>query len=191
MIRSFQYAYDDRNHPGVMMMDYRNSDLRQYGLTLSLSPQIGIWQLNYTAQLFFSDENVAPLGITHKWNGLCTDFALDNTLTLPHNWLLNIQATLAPYRESGPAQTKATGGLDLRVSHEFLKDKSLSVALVAKDVLHTEYKEMTAYGGINVRTHFREYDDARRIGLDIAWTFNATRSKYKGGHAGQDERNRL
>lgn len=31
-------------------------------------------------------------------------------------------------------------------------------------------------------------------GIDISWKFNATRSRYKGshaGHAGQDERNRL
>lgn len=28
-------------------------------------------------------------------------------------------------------------------------------------------------------------------GIDISWKFNATRSRYKGSHAGQEERNRL
>ena len=61
----------------------------------------------------------------------------------------------------------------------------------ANDILHTQYKEMTAYGGINIRTHFREYDDNRRVGIDVSWKFNATRSRYKGSHAGQSERDRL
>ncbi len=50
---------------------------------------------------------------------------------------------------------------------------------------------MTAYGGINVRTQFREYRDSRRIGINLSWKFNATKSRYKGSHAGQSERNRL
>ena len=50
---------------------------------------------------------------------------------------------------------------------------------------------MTAYGGINVRTQFKEYRDSRRFGIDISWKFNTTDSRYKGSHAGQSERNRL
>ena len=191
-IRSFQYAYDDVNRPGVMMMDYRNTPTQQiYGLTLNFSPKIGIWQMNYTANVYFSDEDLEALGITHKWNGVCTDFVLDNTFSLPKSWTLNIQGSITPYRESGCAQTKATGFLDFRLSKQFLKDKSLSVAILAKDILHTQYNEMTAYGGINVRTHFRQYDDNRRVGIDVSWNFNATRSRYKGSHAGQSERDRL
>ena len=33
--------------------------------------------------------------------------------------------------------------------------------------------------------------DTRRIGIDLSWKFNATKSRYKGSHAGQSERNRL
>jgi hypothetical protein len=51
--------------------------------------------------------------------------------------------------------------------------------------------ERVAYGGINFRTQYHEYQDKRRVGIDISWKFNATRSRYKGSHAGQDERNRL
>ena len=86
---------------------------------------------------------------------------------------------------------KTTGFINLRLSKQFLKDKSLSVAILANDILHTRYIEMTAYGGINVRTQFKEYRDGRRIGIDLSWKFNTTRSRYKGSHAGQSERNRL
>ena len=190
--RSFQYAYDDENHPGVMVMTYLNSPKRQfYGIDLNLSPKIGIWQMNYSASLYFVDEDLAALGITHKWNGLCTDFTLDNTFTLPHSWILNLKGCLTPYQESCCAQVQATGFVNFRLTKQFLKDKSLSVALLANDILHTQYTEMTAYSGINVRTQFRQYNDSRRVGIDLSWRFNATRSRYKGSHAGQSERNRL
>ena len=191
-VRSFQYAYDDLNHPGVMMMSYVNSPKRQlYGIDLNLSPKMGIWQMNYSASLFFVDEDLAAIGITHKWNGLCSDFTLDNTFTLPHSWMLNLQGSLTPYQESACAQVKTTGLLNIRLGKQFLKDKSLSVAILANDLLHTKYSEMTAYSGINIRTQFRQYNDSRRIGIDVSWRFNATRSRYTGSHAGQSERNRL
>jgi hypothetical protein len=191
-IRSFQTAYDDLNHPGVVIMDYRNTPKQEYyGVTLNFTPKFGLWQLNYSTDLYFCNEDVYPLGITHKWNGLIANFTLDNTFTFPHSWLLNIKGSFAPYYESGPSQTKATGFINLRLSKQLLKDKSLSFAFLANDILHTQYTERTAYGGINIRTQYSEYKDSRRIGIDLSWRFNATKSRYKGSHAGQSERNRL
>ena len=191
-IRSFQAAYDDVNHPGVVIMDYRNSPkMEYYGITLNFSPKVGIWQINYSVDLYFGNEDVYPLGITHKWNGLITMFTLDNTFTLSHSWIFNVKGSLLPYNESGPCQTKAYGYLNLRLSKQFLKDKSLNVAIVANDILRTNYMERIAYGGINIRTKYHEYQDKQRFGIDLSWKFNATKSRYKGSHAGQDERNRL
>ena len=191
-IRSFQTAYDDVNHPGVVIMDYRNTPKQEYyGMTLNFTPKFGLWQLNYSTDFYFCNDDVYPLGITHKWNGLIANFTLDNTFTFSHSWLLNVKGSFAPYYESGPSQTKATGFLNIRLSKQFLKDKSLSVAILANDILHTQYTERTAYGGINIRTEYREYKDSRRIGINLSWKFNATKSRYKGSHAGQSERNRL
>ena len=189
---SFQVAYDDMNHPGVILDDRRNVPKSQnYGLDINITPKVGIWQMNYTASFFFNNRDLEAIGIKHKWNGLGTYFNLDNTLSLPHDWLLNIRMELQPYNEQGCSQTKTTGVINLRLSRQFLKDKSLSVAIFANDIFHTRYIEMTAYGGINVRTQFKEYRDTRRIGINLSWKFNATKSRYKGSHAGQSERNRL
>jgi hypothetical protein len=191
-IRSFQTAYDDANHPGVVIMDYRNTPKQEYyGITFNFTPKVGIWQMNYSADLYFCNDDVYPLGITHKWNGLIAVITLDNIFSLPHSWLLNIKGGFTPYNESGPCQTEANGYLNLRLGKQFLKDKSLSVAILANDIFKTNYMERVAYGGINIRTQYHEYQDKRRFGIDISWKFNATRSRYKGSHAGQDERNRL
>ena len=188
----FHTVYDDINHPGVMLVDFRATPTAQYyGLFMNFTPKIGIWQINYSANFYFLDEELEPLGVTHIYNGLCMDFSFDNTITLPHSWLLNIHATIEPYYESGVYQQKAKGSLDFRVSKQFLKDKSLRVALYAYDILHTSNDRVTEYNGIGYRSESNIYRDQRRVGIDISWKFNATRSRYKGSHAGQSERNRL
>ena len=192
VVTSFQTAYDDVNHPGVVIMDYRNiPKMQDYGIILNITPKIGIWQMDYTARFFYNNIDYEAMGITHTWNGMISEFTLDNTFSFPKDWLLNIQGYIKPAHETGCSQRKALGDINLRLSRQFLKDKSLSVAIIANDILHTRYTEMTAYGGINVRTQFREYRDTRRIGINLSWKFNATKSRYKGSHAGQSERNRL
>ncbi len=191
-ITSFQTSYDDVNHPGVVIMDYRNiPKMQDYGIVLSFSPKVRIWQMNYTARFFYNNIDYEAMGITHTWNGMISELTLDNTFSFPKDWLLNIQGYIKPAHETGCSQRETLGDINLRLSRQFLKDKSLSVAILVNDIFHTRYTEMTAYGGINVRTQFREYRDSRRIGIDLSWKFNATKSRYKGSHAGQSERNRL
>ena len=192
VVTSFQTAYDDEKHPGVVIMDYRNiPKMQDYGIVLNFTPKIGIWQMNYTARFFYNNIDYESMGITHTWNGLISEFTLDNTFSFPKDWLLNIQGYIKLAHETGCSQRKALGDINIRLSRQFLKDKNLSVALLVNDIFRTRYTEMTAYGGINVRTQFKEYRDARRVGINLSWKFNATKSRYKGSHAGQDERNRL
>ena len=192
VVTSFQTAYDDVKHPGVIIMDYRNiPKMQDYGIVLNFTPKVGIWQMDYTARFFYNNIDYEAMGITHTWNGMISEFTLDNTFSFPKDWLLNILGYIKPAHETGCSQRKALGDINLRLSRQFLKDKSLSVTIIANDIFHTRYTEMTAYGGINVRTQFKEYRDARRIGVDLSWKFNATKSRYKGSHAGQSERNRL
>ena len=189
---SMASAYDDVNHPGVILTDFRTVPKTQYYMVvLNLTPKIGIWQMNYSAEFAVEDLDYGELGIAYNWHGLMTDFTFDNTFTLPHAWMLNVTGSITPYQKSAYWINKTTGSLDLRLSKLFLRDKSLNVALVASDILRTKYDEGTAYGGIGYRNTYSLYRDTRRIGFNVSWKFNATKSHYKGSHAGQSERNRL
>ena len=188
----FHTIYDEIEHPGVELMDFRMiPSIQTIALVLNVSPKIGIWQINYTAAFDFSDWELEPMGITQNFKGVQIEFNLDNTLTLPHSWLFNIQANISPAADQGFNQNSATGSLDFRLSKQFLKDKSLSVALVANDILHTSNSKTIQYNGIGYRCEVDVYRDQRRVGLDLSWKFNATKSRYKGSHAGQSERDRL
>lgn len=147
--------------------------------------------MDYSACFEFDDDDYKALGVTHVWNGLITSFNLDNTFSLHNDWMLNFFTYIGPYCATGCSQTKATWKQDFFVEKKFLRDKSLSVAITARDIFKTQWRKMTAYGGINHRTRFKEYDDDRRICIDVSWKFNATGSRYKGSHAGQSERGRL
>ena len=132
VITSFQSAYDDVNHPGVIIDDYRNIPWwYSYGIDLNCSPKIGIWQMNCSATLGFDNWDTKGMGMPYKWNGLCADFTLDNTFTLPHAWLLNIKGSVAPYQESGSSQRKATGSLGFRISAPNGKQLAVSVSVSA------------------------------------------------------------
>ena len=189
---NFYTAYDEVNHPGVKLNSFRTiPSANLYLLTLNLSPRIGIWQMNYSAYLYFQDCDLEPLGITHKYNGLVSDFSLDNTFSFSHSWTLNVKASLSPYHETMCKQEKTSGRVDLRLTKRFLKDKSLTVAVTANDIFHTDKTRATTYNGLNYCQNIDVYRDVRDITIGVSWKFNATKSRYKGSHAGQDERNRL
>ena len=188
----FKTAYDDSGHPGIILMSFTTvPKIDFYQLILSASPKIGIWQMNYTAFFNVADADLEPLGITHNFKGVYSNFSLDNTFTLPKDWTVNVQMSLVPYHKSEYRIAKTAGSLDFRISKQLLKGKSLRIALVASDILHTSVNRGTAYNGIGYRSESDIYRDQRRIGLDLSWKFNATKSRYKGSHAGQSERNRL
>lgn len=189
--RSHLYAYDDAQKPGVVIMDIRNFNHGQVGMTVSVSPVIGCWRLKYLVDCWVETQDLKPLGITHNWHGLNTYIQLDNTFTLPHDWTLNVTGIIEPYVKTGAAITKTTGNVNFRLNKSLLKDKSLNIAILAKDIFRTRWSKGTDYGGIDYCSRMHQYSDARRVGINISWKFNAAKSRYKGTHAGESERNRL
>ena len=191
---SFQSAYDDVNHPGVMLMDFRTwPSGNYYSMTLNFSPKVGIWQMNYSANFYIMDVDLEAIGIdpAHNWKGLVSSFTFDNTFNLPYSWRFNVQANLNPYYKSMYMKSRTHGSINLRLSKTFLKDKSLNVAARVNDVFYTTKEKNIVYEGINYCNDGDVYRDNQFFQLGVTWKFNATRSRYKGSHAGQDERNRL
>ena len=83
-----------------------------------------------------------------------------------------------------------TGQVNGRVSKSFLKDNAMTVALTASDIFRTGNYYFHIYG-INSSVQKTIYRDFQRIGLQLSYKFNATKSKYKGTGAGQSEKSRL
>ena len=190
-ITTVTQAYNDETHPGVTIIDYQAiPDSYSYGSAITLAPKFGIWQPQATINLSFWDSDLKAIGIDYDWNDPYWYFILDNTFTLPKGWFINLQGTYVPKFKQGSADKKAMGVIDLRISKSFLKDNALNVTLTANDIFHTQHNAMTAYS-IGTSTTFTEYYDHQRIGIQLSYKFNATKSKYKGTGAGQSEKSRL
>lgn len=190
-ITTVSQAYNDETHPGVTIIDYQNiPSARSYGGSITLAPKFGFWQPQATINLSFWDSDLEAIGINYDWNDPYWYFIFDNTFTLPKGWFINVQGTYVPKFKQSASKKKAMGVVDFRLSKSFLKDDALSVTLTANDIFHTQHNAMTAYS-ISTSTTFTEYYDHQRVGLQLSYKFNATKSKYKGTGAGQSEKSRL
>lgn len=191
MYTSFFKPYDEDDHPGVMLetmasIPYTN----MYGMSVELTPKIGIWQPRLSASVDWYDSDARSLGIPYLWNRPVFDFVFYNSLTFSHGWLLNLKARLGLRGKQSYTIKQQYGTVSLRVVKTFFKDKSLRVALSADDIFNTGRDRFTGYGD---RTYYdsRTWSDTQRIGISVNYTFNATKTKYKGTGAGESEKQRL
>lgn len=183
--------YNDDTHPGVLLFSSANlATYNGYSLNLTASPKIGIWQPLFSASAQLSAPDGRNLGIEVYHKQPLFAFGWDNSFNLPHGWFLNLQANLHTGGRMGFFVAHTEGQINARISKSMLKDNSLTLALIANDILRTGYYHFNVYG-IDSYNGNRIYRDWQRIGIQFSYKFNATKSKYKGTGAGQDEKNRL
>jgi len=183
--------YNEETHPGVILIHYQtNPDIHAYGIMANIARKIGIWTPSFTAQLQFRDGAFEEIGIKNHWNRPSFYLNLDNNFNFPNDWFVNVQGYINPATHTGTVKAKTSGSVNGQISKTFLKEKNLTVRLSFNDIFHTGRNAMTSYG-IQTSTTFSEYYDYQRVGVTLSYKFNATKSKYKGTGAGQNEKNRL
>ena len=117
-------------------------------------------------------------------------FNWDNSFNLPKGWFLNVQAYLQTGAQTGFAVIHTNGQVNARLSKSFFKDNAITMTLTASDIFRTGYYYFNVHG-IDSYNGNKIYRDFQRIGIQLSYKFNATKSKYKGTGAGQSEKKRL
>lgn len=79
--------------------------------------------------------------------------------------------------------------IDARIQKTFF-DGSLTAYLFANDIFRNLRERWTGYYPVTTMSK-DAYVYTQYIGASLTYNFNATRSKYKGTGAGNDEKNRL
>ena len=183
--------YNEETHPGVLLFGSANvATYNGYSLNLVAAPQIGCWRPQFTAYVSLSPTDGRNLGIKEYRKQPYFLFEWDNSFQFSNGWFLNIQADYHPACRSGFAVFHTTGQVNARVSKSFLKDNAMTVALTASDIFRTGNYYFHIHG-INSSVQKTIYRDFQRIGIQLSYKFNATKSKYKGTGAGQSEKSRL
>lgn len=191
LLTNITMPYNEETHPGILLFTSANlAPGSSCIINLSAAPRIGVWQPQFSISGVYATPDGRNLGIEVWRRQPLFNFGWDNSFTLPQGWFLNVQGSLQTAARMGFMVNRLEGRLNARVSRSFLKDDALTLSLTADDILRTGYYHFNVYG-INSYNGNRIYRDWQRVGIQLSYKFNATKSKYKGTGAGQSEKARL
>ncbi|WP_182320025.1 outer membrane beta-barrel family protein [Parabacteroides merdae] len=174
----------------AILFTYANIDkVEEVNAMLSLSPHFGFWEPTYSVSISKQFINNKSLGIADKLEKPIFLFKLNNSFSLPQDWVIGIDYSYNTSGHSGTILVKQSNRLDLRINKSFFRNR-LSLNLQANDIFKSSYNTNVYYGN-NMNMNIRNYSDSRNFQVSITYRFNYTRSKYKGNGAGEDEKERL
>lgn len=196
--------YDDN---GVVMLGMVNFDrpIDVFSAFLVASPTIGVWTTSNTIGLqkqwlsFNLDDPREATGKREvRYDKPMFIFNSDNAFRLRNDWQIELNSEFyskAHYRNAHLLQHY--WNLTAAVQKSLLKDKSLVLRLSVSDIFNTArhdaildlgnytLEQSDIFGGQRGQYSFH------RINLSVRFSFNATKSKYKGQGAGEDMKKRM
>lgn len=183
--------YDEVNHPEILLQTMATIPHSYVmGASVRLSPSFGFWQPRLTTSVDYYHENVKHLGLETIGNDPKFTFTLDNSFKLPKKWFVNLIGTVSTHAAQGHGERRCMGDLRLSISKKMLKNDALRIGLTVHDMLHTDYYYFKVTGTQSNYDSSR-YGNNQSIAINMRYTFNATKDKYKGKGAGESEKQRL
>ena len=174
------YVLDD--YP-MMMSTIQNHDMHSWHVNLIWSPIIGFWKPSLMAG--FSGQTLQLYGESYNGNGF--DYQWKNLLTLPKNWIINVNVT----GNSARTQYLNRWPSNFEVELSFRKDIGpWQFTVGGYDIFNTSRESfLRDVNGVI----FDKHNNFNQQGfyLRAVYSFNPVKSKYIGGKAGQSERSRL
>jgi hypothetical protein len=181
-------VYDEEQEIGIFQpVNFDHQD-RVYA-TLVASPKFGFWQptatLHYYQQMFDAEAYGAP----KKLNKPEFSFNLNSWFVIDPTAKALVQVSYTGSNHWGFMYRCSNFAVNARVQKSFLKG-NLSATLYANDIFRTSRNKMTTYYAIG-KTVQDVYTYTQCVGLTLSYNFNASRSKYRGTGAGNEEKGRL
>lgn len=167
-----------------------NADKNQrVNIILSASPEISWWHPSfniYFTQQFFKAEFQQGIML---FNNPIAYFTLNNDFTLPDGFIFSLTGDYHTAGNEGPVQILSSGTLNIGLRKSWL-DGCLQINLDGSDLLHTSRQGGIRYS-LSCKHAYTDTFNSRSVSLSVLYRFNATRSKYKGTGAANNEIRRL
>lgn len=183
------YAYVKQLYPAdnlQLLMHPKNIDVSAFSLYLVWNRPLHRWTPGVTAGIYRQWLNIG----NNRYDRPIFSYYFDNTLSLPHGWMITANAS---GRTRGDMHTNRFGTtwftLDASVGKTFL-GKSLTVKLSATDIFNTANNDWTM-NTYDIFVDKRQSYDHRGVSLNIIYSFQPRKSKYKGSSAAEDEMKRI
>lgn len=169
--------------------DLNSEKNQELNLMLSVSPEIGCWHPSfniYFTQQFFKAEFQQRM---MSFNNPVISFKLNNDFTLPGGFVFSLAGDYRTAGSEGPVQTLSSGTMNVGLRKSWL-DGRLQINVDGSDLLDTYRRGGIRYSPSSKHIYIDTFN-SRSVSLSILYRFNASRSKYKGTGAANDEIKRL
>lgn len=196
-ITQWSFLYNDE---GVIMIKRINLDkpVHRYSAFLNASPTFGVWSPNLTVGILGYDTKL-DLADPREPSGtrrVCLNKPIgiaqfNNTIRLKHGWQFELGCD---YQSRGDYVNNhlAYTSWDVTATAQkcWLKNDALCLRVSVYNMLqHTNQDIMIDCGYYTLNQWARA--DSHRLDVSLRYTFNATKSKYKGSGAGQETIDRM
>jgi len=160
-----------------------------YNVSLTASPKFGFYSPTLTLSYFQQNFDTQAYGLASKLNKPQFGINFRNWFTIDKTTKAMVYLRYSTSYNDGFDYNHHAFNVNGRVQKTFLSG-SLTAILFANDIFRTLKNR---WKGIYPVTSMEKdaYAYTQCIGLSLSYNFNATRSKYKGTGAGNDEKNRL
>ena len=168
----------------------RNFDkFESYNASLTASPKFGFYSPTLTLSYWQQNFDAQAYGLATKRNEPEWQINFRNWFTIDKTTKAMLYLHYSTSYDYGFNHYAHEFNINARVQKTFL-DGNLTAALFANDIFRNLRERWTGY--YPVTTMGKDaYVYTQYIGASLTYNFNATRSKYKGTGAGNDEKNRL
>ena len=160
-----------------------------YNVSLTASPKFGFYSPTLTLSYFQQNFDTQAYGLDSKLNKPEFKISFRNWFTIDKTTKAMVYLRYSTSYNYGFNYNHHAFNVNGRVQKTFLNG-SLTAILFANDIFRTLKNR---WKGIYPVTSMEKdaYSYTQCIGLSLSYNFNATRSKYRGTGAGNDEKNRL
>lgn len=186
-ITSFSDTYKD--DPGVTLLQTINSKAYdQVNASFTLQPKVGIWSPSFTAAVTKQWFNMEVHGGKSMSNPM-GHFRFNNTFDTKWLMVSVLMNAVTEGNRENMRQEKGMFRTDLSLYKAFLNDR-LSVQFDIRDLFRSGQVPVMIYSGTKRSMYYSE-DAVREMRITLRYKFNATKSKYKGSGAGQEQLRRM
>lgn len=185
-------SYIDPDNPSVEIFKTVNARERDQTARISITarPQFGCYQpqlsLSYSQPWYSMQLGDQKLSFNKPTFGVF----FYNVVELPKDWMIILQMRYSTKGDNASSRMLRAGFGVTGVVYKWLFNRRVQLSLVANDIFHTSKSGYFTYYGASTRTSWVT-SDSRSVWLGVTYTFNATRSKYRGNSSLGDEESRI
>lgn len=178
-----------KDDPRMSLMCIENiSSYNTMNATLSMRHTMGVWTPEFEADFFKQWYNMTAFGGRKLRNPLFS-FKFNNTFDTKWCTVSLLTSARTEGNVDNRMMQKGSFQTDLSVYRKFLNSR-LTVQLYVSDLLHTSENRFTVYSG-ELRTTAFHFKAQTNVNLNIRYSFNVGRNKYRGTGAGQAQQSRM